>query len=71
MRASCGPNNLVAGRGYKVRPACNSVRAGEAVLREHLTTSGANAKYLSPNIQNEIINICGSLISKKIVCGSS
>ena len=25
-------------------------------------------KLNSPNIQNEIINICGSLISKKIVC---
>ena len=35
------------------------LRAGDAVLREQLTTSGANAKYLSPNIQNEIINICG------------
>ena len=44
------------------------LRAGDTVLREHLTTSGANAKYLSPNIQNQIINICGSLIGKKIVC---
>ena len=25
MRDSCGPNNLVAGRGYKFRPASNSV----------------------------------------------
>ena len=24
MRASCGLNNLVVGRGYKIRPACNS-----------------------------------------------
>ena len=44
------------------------LRAGDAVLSEHLTTSGAKAKYLSPNIQNEIINICASLISKKIAC---
>ena len=43
------------------------LRAGDSVLKEHLMSSGANAKYLSPKIQNEIINICGSMIIEKIV----
>ena len=37
------------------------------VIKEHPMFSGANAKYLSPKIQNEIINICGSMIIEKIV----
>ena len=43
------------------------IKAGNIVLKNHLSSCGANAKYLSPMIQNEIINITGSLITQKIV----
>lgn len=35
-------------------------------LRERLLNCPKNATYLSPDIQNQIINICGQLIQKKI-----
>ncbi|KAF2888183.1 hypothetical protein ILUMI_17990, partial [Ignelater luminosus] len=36
-------------------------------LSEHLATSKKNALYTSPQIQNEIINICGEIIQHKII----
>ena len=37
MWASCGPNNSVASRGYKFRPACNSARdPSRAPILAHL-----------------------------------
>lgn len=40
-----------------------------AILQEHLTLSKSNAKtqYTSPDIQNEIIDICGDMIVEDIV----
>ena len=43
------------------------LKAGDIVLKNHLSSCGAKSKYLSPMIQNEIINIAGSLITQKIV----
>ena len=40
---------------------------GDTILKDHLSSCGANTKYLSPMIQNEIINITGALITLKIV----
>ena len=34
-------------------------------LRQNIINCPRNASYLSPDIQNEIINICGQLIQKK------
>ena len=39
MRASCGTNNLVAGRDYKFRPACNSGYTGTFLDRLHSVAS--------------------------------
>ena len=33
------------------------INAGDIVLKNHLSSCGANAQFLSPMIQNEIINI--------------
>ena len=43
------------------------LRAGDIVLKHHLDSSASNSKYLSPMIQNEIINISGTLICQRIV----
>ena len=36
-------------------------------LKEHVQHSADNAKYTSPNIQNEIIHICVELIRERII----
>lgn len=36
-------------------------------LKHHLETSSKNASYLSPDIQNEVIEVCGTLIQRKLV----
>lgn len=41
--------------------------AGDEVLRNHLESMTLNAIYTSPSIQNEIINIIHSFITKQIV----
>lgn len=44
-----------------------------AVLRDHLSNGDPRTKYTSPDIQNELIEICGELIRKYIVdsCNSA
>lgn len=37
------------------------------ILKDHIVKSPKNATYFSPIIQNEIIDICGKLIQKKLV----
>lgn len=39
----------------------------DANLQNHLLESHRNASYISPDIQNEIIHICGDLIQKSII----
>lgn len=41
--------------------------AGDTELKEHLETAPANATYISPRIQNEIVSSCGSLLVRQIV----
>lgn len=41
--------------------------SGEQFEKKHLLSCQQNATYLSPTIQNEIIEICGNLITKKLV----
>ena len=43
------------------------LKAGDTVLKNHLSSCGAITKYLSPMIQNEIFDITVSLITQKIV----
>lgn len=40
---------------------------GHKNLKNHLINSNKNSTYISPSIQNEIIDICGQLIRKNIV----
>ncbi|KAF0732371.1 zinc finger MYM-type protein 1-like, partial [Aphis craccivora] len=40
---------------------------GDENLKNHLINSNRNSTYISPSIQNEIIDICGQLIRKNIV----
>ena len=39
----------------------------DPVLREHLDNCSRNAQYLSPQIQNELIEVCGEEIRKSLV----
>lgn len=47
-----------------LRFRCNS---GDTVLKHHLQTAAKNATYISPQVQNEIIDACGRIITKEIV----
>ncbi|XP_013192236.2 52 kDa repressor of the inhibitor of the protein kinase-like [Amyelois transitella] len=44
-----------------------AAESGDKDLSEHLITSQKNALYTSPQIQNEIIDICGEIIQHKII----
>lgn len=39
----------------------------DKILADHLQNSPPNARYLSPQIQNELISICGDQIQRRIV----
>ena len=43
------------------------VRAGDKVLEKHLQNSSKNAKYISKEIQNELITCCGEVIRERII----
>jgi hypothetical protein len=43
------------------------IDGGDETLKQHVTTCGLNASYLSYKIQNEIINTCGDVIQTQIV----
>ena len=43
------------------------VRGGDDILKNHLLNSALNAKFTSAEIQNEIINCFGSLITEKLI----
>lgn len=43
------------------------MQCGDVKLLSHTENMALNATYMSPIIQNEIINICGSIIQKKII----
>ncbi|XP_065654577.1 52 kDa repressor of the inhibitor of the protein kinase-like [Hydra vulgaris] len=41
--------------------------AGDKVLEHHLKSSGKNATCISKTVQNELIDICGQVITEKII----
>ena len=43
------------------------VDSGDKVLEDHLKTTGKNATYISKTTQNELIAICGDMISEDII----
>ena len=43
------------------------VAASNSVLRDHLQNASRNATYISPAIQNEIIDLCGKRIRNALV----
>lgn len=44
-----------------------AIECGDIELHQHLQTTSANTTYLSPRIQNEIIDTAGRIITNKIV----
>nr|XP_042903969.1 zinc finger MYM-type protein 1-like [Parasteatoda tepidariorum] len=42
-------------------------KSGDETLKKHINQCGGNAMYISPSIQNELIEICGSIIQETIV----
>ena len=47
------------------------VNAGDASLKKHLECGPKNAQYVSPLIQNEIIEACNEVILKEIVASAN
>ncbi|KAF2890217.1 hypothetical protein ILUMI_15956, partial [Ignelater luminosus] len=45
----------------------SKLRSGDEILKLHLESMSKTATYLSAKTQNEIINACGDIITKKIV----
>lgn len=43
------------------------VRAGDKILEDHLKNCKANATYISKTSQNQLIEVCGSVIKEKIL----
>ena len=43
------------------------VSSGDEMLEQHLSTAARNAKYTSAPVQDELIEACGNIITKKIV----
>lgn len=43
------------------------IEAGDQTLKEHIQKSKRNATYMSPQIQNELINLCGVVIKDEII----
>lgn len=43
------------------------IRCGDDALKEHVLTAPGNATYLSPQIQNEILGVCATLVQENIV----
>ncbi|CAG2202028.1 unnamed protein product [Mytilus edulis] len=73
----CGKQNIAI-RGHTPERSnfmaiLNSKAQGDPILTEHLANGNSRAKYTSPDIQNEIINIIGNQIRTDIVdkCNSS
>lgn len=44
------------------------VDAGDESLKNHLETFKKNASYLSPQVQNSIIESCGDIILESVLC---
>ena len=42
--------------------ACN-----DTVLRQHIEIAGRNASYISPQVQNDIISACNSVLQRSII----
>lgn len=43
------------------------IEAGDNVLKDHVSDSKKNAMYLSPKIQNSLIDSCGEIILESIL----
>ena len=43
------------------------MNAGDTNLGKHVVESARNATYTSPDIQNEIIEVCSNLVTEKVV----
>lgn len=43
------------------------VQAGDKVLEEHIETAGRNARYTSKTVQNEMMEISGNIVRRKIL----
>jgi hypothetical protein len=44
-----------------------SIESGDLTIKEHFETGKKNAMYTSPQIQNEIINLCGLVVKSEII----
>ncbi|XP_060574771.1 zinc finger MYM-type protein 1-like [Ruditapes philippinarum] len=67
----CGRQNIAIRRHQDDRSNFAAIHQLQAkdntVLRDHLEHDNPRTKYTSPEIQNELISICGEIISKTIV----
>lgn len=67
----CGKQNIAL-RGHEessgnFQALLHFQAKNNAVLKRHLTEGDPRTKYISPKIQNELIEICGKIISDELV----
>lgn len=43
------------------------IEAGDQILKQHIEKCKKNATYMSPQIQNEFIGLCGAIIKDEII----
>ena len=60
MQAHSNPGNFVALLHFKMQ-------SGDKVLADHLASCGRHSLYTSKTTQNELIEICGSIIRHKLI----
>ena len=53
MRAFCGLNNLVSGRGYKFRPACNSKKVSRVESSDWASGTFRGGIRVTPSSQQD------------------
>jgi len=66
MSDSCSESSIVNEGNFREVLRLR-VRSGDTVLEDHLKNAAANATYISPHTQNQIIECCGLVIGQKIL----
>ncbi|CAF1312339.1 unnamed protein product [Didymodactylos carnosus] len=61
------PRNDAAAQGNFRELLMFRSSSGDEVIKNHLKTCSRNAMYMSPQIQNELIQICAEIVKKKIL----
>ena len=67
MDEHCINSNSIVNEGNFRELIKFKIKSGDVALRDHLKEAGANATYISPETQNQLIGCCGEVIREKIL----